>query len=391
MRLRLLLAGGGTGGHLHPALNLAAALRRRAREEPRILYVGAERGLEARVLPRRDLPYRLFPMHPIRRSRPWRNWRLLASAPAVWAGLRSAFRDLEPHLVVGTGGYVSGPPLLYGLLSGTATATQEQNAEPGLVTRWLAPRVDQVHLGFPEARSRLEPGPDTRVFTHGNPVDLSAPSTGRPAWWPAAGRIVLVVGGSQGALGLNGRLLADLEAADRWPGEDVSMVWVSGPAHEEAVRRGVEGTPWADRIRVAPYVERLAARLPEVDLAVSRAGAMFVSELAAAGVPSVLVPFPESAGGHQEENARRLEEAGAAEAWREDRLSPGQLWERVTAIMADPERRAAMADAARGRGAPDAADRIADDLLSLAARAAGVPAAGGSGREAARGSGTDDG
>lgn len=386
-RFRVLLAGGGTGGHLQPALNLAAALRRRARREPRLLYLGARRGVESRVLPRRDLPYRLLPMHPIHRGRPWRNWRLLASAPAVWSGLRGAFRDLEPHLVVGTGGYASGPPLLYGLLAGAATALQEQNAEPGLVTRWMAPRVDQVHLGFPEARSRIDPGPGTRVTSHGNPVDVRADVI-PPPWWPE-GRVVLVVGGSQGARGLNGRLLGDLRAADRWPGDEVRVVWISGPAHEDAVREGVADSPWADRVRVAPYVEGLAGLLGDVELAVGRAGAMFVSELTAAGTPSLLVPFPESAGGHQEENARRLAEAGAAEAWREEELAPGQLWSRVTAIMGDAERRSEMARAARERGAPDAADRIADELLDLAARAAGAPRRDAPGGGDAAGEGAD--
>lgn len=367
MRTRILLAGGGTGGHVYPALNLASALRRRAREEPRLLYVGAERGLEASVLPGRDLPHRLLPMHPILRSRPWRNWRLLVTAPAVWRGLREAFRDLEPHLVVGTGGYASGPPLLYGTAFGCATALQEQNAAPGLVSRWMASRVDQVHLGFPEARGGLRVGSDTEVFSFGNPVDVGPPPESTPPWWPE-GRVVLVVGGSQGARGLNRRLLDDLRDAGEWPGEDVRVVWVSGPAHEDVVREGVAGTGWEDRIRVVSFVEGLAALLPGVELAVCRAGAMFVSELTAAGVPSVLVPFPGAAGGHQEENARRLADAGAAEVRLEEGLEPGELWTLVGDILGDRDRHEAMAKAARERGAPDAADRIADALLELAGR-----------------------
>lgn len=371
MRTRILLAGGGTGGHLYPALNLASALRRRAAEEPRLMYVGAERGLEARVLPERDLPYRLLPMHPIYRSRTWRNWRLLAGLPAVWWGLRKAFRDLEPHLVVGTGGYASGPPLLYGRRTGRATALQEQNAAPGLVTRWMASRVDQVHLGFPEARGLIRPDRETRVFSHGNPVDVDpAGERERPPWWPE-GRVALVVGGSQGARGLNGRLLEDLRSAERWPGQEVQLVWIAGPAHVDVVRQGVAETPWADRVRVVPFVEGLGGLLSGVELAVCRAGAMFVSELTAAGVPSVLVPFPDAAGGHQEENARRLAQAGAAEVRLEEELAPGELWEAVCGVLGDPERRDAMASAAAERGRPDAADRIADDLLALAARRAG--------------------
>lgn len=377
MRTRILLAGGGTGGHLYPALNLAGALRRRATEEPRLLYVGAERGLESRVLPERDLPYRLLPMHPIYRSRAWRNWKLVATAPAAWWKLRRVFRALEPHLVVGTGGYASGLPLAYGRWSGRATALQEQNAAPGLVTRWMSSRVDQLHLGFSEARQRVRPGPGTEVFAYGNPVDVAPERGGEPpAWWPG-GRVLLVVGGSQGARGLNRRLLDDLRAADRWPGEDVRMVWVTGPAHEDAVREGVAGIAWSDRIRVAPYVESLAALLPRVELAVCRAGAMFVSELTAAGVPSVLVPFPGAAGGHQEENARRLSEAGAAELRLEEELTPGELWGVVGSILGDRDRRDAMAEAARRRGAPDAADRIADELLGLVRRRAAAGGGGG--------------
>lgn len=368
MGARILLTGGGTGGHLYPALNLADALKRR---EPSVelFYLGARRGLEAQVLPGRGIPFRLLRMQPIYRSRPWRNWRLLVSAPSVVAGLARAFRHWDPGLVVGTGGYASGPPLAWAKLTGRSTALQEQNARPGLVTRWMAPRVDQIHLGFPEALEHLSPGPGTQTFTFGNPVAAAGtPSTTFD--WPE-GRVILVAGGSQGAAGLNRRLLADLEGAASWP-ENATLVWITGPAHLEAVRRSVDELPRADRIRVVPWIEELGAQLDRVDLAVARAGAMFVSELAAAGVPAILVPFPGAAGDHQHVNARALSEAGAALVREESDLAAAELWGLVGELLADRERLRRMADAAAARGAPDAADRIAAELLGLARRRGGA-------------------
>lgn len=387
---RILLAGGGTGGHLYPALNLAAALER-AEPEVELFLLGARRGVEARVLPGSGRPYRLLPLQPIWRARPWRNWRLLVSSPAVMAGLASTFSGFDPALVVGTGGYVSGPAVLWGRWTGRATAIQEQNAEPGLVTRWLARWVDQVHLGYPEAGDRLATGPRTRVFAYGNPVAVGPaegeaapagppgagplgareePAAGRPdeaaLTWPE-GRILLVSGGSQGARGLNDRLLADLErVAGTWilP-EDVRVVWITGPAHAADVAARAAGLAWSERIRVVPFIEGLGRRLERVSLAVARAGAMFVAELAAAGVPSILVPFPAAAGGHQTANARAMEGAGAAVVREEGALGPGELLSLAAEILSDEPRRSRMAEAARSRGAPEAADRIASELLAL--------------------------
>lgn len=375
---RILIAGGGTGGHLYPALNLAAALTRAA-PEARLLLLGARRGVEARVLPESGWRHRLLPLEPLHRSRPWRNWRLLWTTPSVLRGLRSVFRELDPHLVLGTGGYAAGPAVLWGRLTGRRTAVQEQNAEPGLVTRLLAGRVDQLHLGYPEAAQRLRPGRRTELFSYGNPVDpaigrgpdATGPDAARTDAartdfnWPP-GRTVLVTGGSQGARGLNDRLLADLEAEAPWP-PDVRMVWIAGPAHHPEVAKRAGRLPRADRIRVVPYLEGLGRQLPRVSLAIGRAGAMFVSELSAAGVPAVFVPFPAAAGGHQAANARAVVEAGAAVMREEAELRPGELWSLAVKILTDEERRRRMAAAARARGAPDAADRIAAELLRLVA------------------------
>lgn len=357
---RVLLAGGGTGGHLYPALNLASALRR-IRPEVRLLLLGAKRGIENHVLPTAGVPYRLLPMEPLYRWQPWRNWRHIFSDPRVAAGLMTVFRDFDPQLVVGTGGYVSAPAVAMGVLRRRRTALQEQNAMPGLATRSLAPFVDQLHLGYPEAGDRLRRGRRTKVFSYGNPVDLHPPED--PFRWPET-RVVAVIGGSQGARGLNDLLLRDLEAATSWPA-DTSLVWVTGPAHRAEVAARIAGLTFAAHIRVVPFVHALGAQLGAVTLAVSRAGAMFCAELAAAGVPAIFVPFPAATADHQRHNALALADAGAARVLEESSVAAGELWNAVVELLREESRLRQMSQAMRERGQPDAAERTARELLRL--------------------------
>lgn len=363
---RILITGGGTGGHLDPALNIVAEIRR-IDPSAECFYVGSRRGLEARVLPGTDLPHRLLPLEPLRRRRPWRNWRLGWTAPAVLGGVASAFRTFRPTAVLGTGGYASGPVLFWAWLKRIPIALQEQNARPGLVTRIMAPRAAEIHLAYPEAESRLRIAPGARVRVLGNPVTSRTGGEEIPdPGWPD-GRILLVFGGSQGARAINERLLEDLEraSAEAWPA-DTSIVWIAGPAHADDVARRVAGVPHADRILVAPYVPGLGRHLDRVDLAVARAGAMSVAELCAAGCPSVLVPLPTAAADHQTLNADALEAAGAAVARREADLAPGELWDLCRSLLDDRDRLARMAAAARARGHPGAAGDIARAVLELA-------------------------
>lgn len=375
---RILLAGGGTGGHLYPALNLAEALGRLA-PDVECVFLGGQRGIEARVLPDAGYAFRLLPLEPLYRQRPWRNWRLLASAPAVVAGVRRAFRDFDPSLVVGTGGYVSGPALAGARLTGRRTAVQEQNAEPGLVTRLFAPRVDQIHLGYPEAETRLKVRARGRVYALGNPVALppreaSPDRSAEDFEWPG-GKTLLVFGGSQGARGLNHALLSDLEAAAGgsatakgepvpWP-DGVSVVWIAGRDHADEVTARAAALPWAEHIEVVAYIDELGRQLAGVTLALCRSGAMSVAELCAAGRPAVLIPLPASAAGHQLSNARALVEGGAAEMREESELARGELWSLCREILVDDPRIARMAAAAKRRGRPDAALAIAGELLTL--------------------------
>lgn len=382
--IRVVLAGGGTGGHLYPALNLAEELVRLGAGTVSVKLVGASRGVDAAVLPRRAYPYALLPVEPVYRTRVWRNLRsALSFGASLWI-VRRVFREFAPQLVVGTGGYVCGPVLAWALRRGIATVLQEQNRYPGITTRLFARRARQIHLGYPEALQHLRPRPATKVTTYGNPVRWPERSPARDearrALGLGSGPVVLAVGGSQGSHALNealvrcvhGVLEGRLPALPALPAR-AELYWATGPAHYDAVRTrfAPAGTPpW---VRLVPYIDEMDLALGAADVAVSRAGAMALAEMCAWGVPMILVPFPHAAGDHQRRNAEALAAAGAAEHVPQTLLEsdPAALWRRITALVSDSERRDAMARAARSRGCPDAARRMAADMLELVSVEAG--------------------
>ncbi len=367
---RVLFAGGGTGGHLYPALNLAAALEA-LRDDVEAHFVGAKRGIEARVFPEKGVPHVLLPLEPIRRSKIWQNWRLLLSAVGTMRGLRLVGRRLDPDLVVGTGGYASGPVGVWAVLRGTPLALQEQNSVPGLATRWLSSRARQIHLGFPEARAHLRPGPETEVLALGNPIvppeSVDRGEARRELGLSEDAVVLLVVGGSQGSRAINEALLTAVNRVasgllERPSGLEV--LWSTGPAHEAGVRDrlDVRLRAW---VRPLAYIQRMSEALAAADVALSRAGAMGTAELLAWGIPSVLVPLPTAAADHQRHNAEALEVAGAAVHLPESELDSESLWSTLTALLEDAERRTVMAAKARERARPDAARAIAEHLSRL--------------------------
>lgn len=374
----VLFAGGGTGGHLYPALALAEAMKRE-RADLVVYFVGARRGVEARVLPKQGVPHVLLPFEPLRRDRVWQNWRLVPSAFRSAAGLARLFRRVKPDLVVGTGGYASGPACAWAVLAGVPMALQEQNAWPGLTTRWLSRWARQVHLGFPEAAARLKPGRRTEVFALGNPIRPPDPTLDRRECrrrfgLEPEGCVVLVVGGSQGARAVNEALLGAIErvvAGTLPPRPDgLQVLWATGPAHiagiEERLRR-LGGAEW---VRAVGYIDEMPAALAAADIAVSRAGAMATAELLAWGIPAILVPLPTAAADHQTGNARALAEAGAAVHLPQREATPERLWAELTSLATSDARREAMAACARVRARPHAARDIARRLLTLVDRRA---------------------
>jgi UDP-N-acetylglucosamine--N-acetylmuramyl-(pentapeptide) pyrophosphoryl-undecaprenol N-acetylglucosamine transferase len=357
--VRILIAGGGTGGHLMPALALARAAAARGIEP---VLVGAVRGIEAQVLPSHPFRFHLLPIEPLYRRAWWRNLRWPFIAVRAWRAAGRVIASERPAIVIGTGGYAAGPVVWRAQRAGIPTVLQEQNAFPGVTTRLLARRARQVHLGFPEARARLQPGVATEVCALGNPI--APPEHADRAGALAAfglhpGRpSVLVFGGSQGARALN-EALAGALAGGLLAG--VNVLWGTGAAHQ--ARYAPLAVP--GRVAVYGFLDPIAPAYAAADLVCCRAGAMTVAELCAWGKPSVLVPLPTAAADHQAFNARALAAAGAAELLVERELSPASLARALTSLAGDATRLASLGSAARRRGHPDAAEAVMSKILTL--------------------------
>jgi UDP-N-acetylglucosamine--N-acetylmuramyl-(pentapeptide) pyrophosphoryl-undecaprenol N-acetylglucosamine transferase len=360
--VRILIAGGGTGGHFMPALAIAQAVRELAPEAEPVL-VGAERGVEARVLPSREFRFHLLPTEPIYRRQWWKNYRWPLLAGQLIRRIGWLLDEERPAAVLGTGGYAAGPVVFLAGRRGIPTAIQEQNAFPGLASRWLSRRVRQAYLGLPELRQMLRFGAKTEVFDTGNPVVPPAPER-RAASVERFGirqgqPVVLITGGSQGALAIN-RATAGWIAAGRSAGNTV--IWVTGRGtHAEfaALHRPPE-------VHVIDFLDPMADAYAVADLVVSRAGMITVAELCAWGLASILIPLPTAAADHQTHNARVLGAAGAAQVLAQRDLTPEALGDRIERLLADDAGRRRIAQAAQARGRPHASHDIASKLLTLA-------------------------
>lgn len=350
----VLIAGGGTGGHLMPALAIATRLRQ-DHPEWRIVLAGATRGVEAALLPTRDFPFQLLPAEPLYRRQWWKNLRWPFLAIRLVREVNRLLDRERPAVVIGTGGYASGPVVWRAAQRGIPTAIQEQNAYPGLATRRLARMVREVWLGVPEARAMLTGGPLTTFVDTGNPIAPPDPALRRTAplrfGLDPARRVLLVTGGSQGALAINEAVASWL---DHGGGAGIQVIWAAGRGTFDRfkARHAPPG------VQVFDFLDPMADAYAVADLAISRAGMMTVAELAAWGIPSILIPLPTAAADHQTPNARVMAEASAAIHLPQSALSSARLGELVTSLLGSPDRLASMATAARRRGRPDAAAQI---------------------------------
>lgn len=358
----ILLAGGGTGGHLMPALAIAAEVQK-LQPEWRFVFAGAERGIEAEVLPQRGVAHRLLPLEPLYRRQWWRNARWLTLAPTLIRSVNQLLDDELPAAVIGTGGYVSGPVVWQASRRKIPTGILELDVHPGLATRFLARRATQIWTATPEGLAALPLSAQRRATVTGAPIIAPDPlrrttACQRFALDPSKPALV-VTGGSQGSLALN-RLIATWIESGGAAG--VQLIWATGP------RTYAEFAPLHDppRVAVTPFLDPMADAWAVADLCVARAGMMTIAELCAWGIPSVLIPLPTAAADHQTRNARALTASGAAVILPEAGLSSAILGTALSELLHDTARRVQMAAAAKARGRPDAAASIARRVVELA-------------------------
>ncbi len=361
--MRIIFAGGGTGGHLYPGLAIARALKK---ADPRVepFFIGAQRGIERDVLPQLGWAFELLDLHPLYRARPWENWKTLRGAMSAWRTIGGEVRSEPPACVVGTGGYASGLALGYAAAHHIPFVLQEQNTHPGLTTRFFSRFAAQVHLGFPEARAYISPSKTTEVFDSGNPIEPpppdafeKAPARARWGFPTSSGNVLLVFGGSQGSKAMN-----DVVASwiDSGLPPDLFVIWAAGKANYDELARYESA-----HVKVRAYIAPISEAYRAADFALTRAGAMATAELCAWGIPAVVVPLPTAAADHQTANAAALAASGAAEMIRQSDLATESLSRVVQSMLSNPAKLSSMRAQALERARPTAAADIARHILRL--------------------------
>lgn len=367
----IIVAGGGTGGHLFPGIAVVEELRRRIPDID-VTFVGTERGIEARVLPERGENLELIEVAPLKGRTASELMRSLMMLPGAFSRASWLISRYRPDLVVGVGGYAAGPMLLAAAARGVSTAILEQNAHVGLTNRLLAPLVGRAYVAFDEAAAQI--GKKARLL--GNPVrrafvDAARAASSDPDGFEARCRRVFVLGGSQGAKALNEVVPAALAKLDLGA-RGIDVLHQTG----ESMRAGVEAR-YAElgvKAEVVSFVTDMAKAYSAASLVIARAGASTLAEVCAIGRPSILVPYPHATDDHQARNAEALEREGAAIVIREGALTPEKLAEEAGRLLDDDRARRAMAEAARAHGRPDAAAAIVDDIFSWLGGPAARPA-----------------
>ena len=358
---KYILAGAGTGGHLYPAISLAEKILEK--RPGHIYFVGTKNGLEYKVIP--EMGYELFLIS----VRGFSRTKILLNFIVVIRLLISLFQcffillKIRPAAVIGTGGYVSGPMLFMAVILGYPTLIQEQNSFPGVTTRWLAKWVKRVHLSFNEAKKYFRK--QENLIVSGNPVrkfQLTDKQQAREYFGlDKDKKTILVFGGSQGAKRINDVLKSCLP--DLMRDTDAQIIWGTGKlSYQDAVQAALD---YQNRIHVTEYLDNMAMAYSASDLAVCRAGALTLAELAICGLPSILIPYPYAAAGHQVKNANAFRRSGAAEMLIEQDLDEKILSQKIVDLIKDTAQLQVMRNAALKAAFPDAADHIVQSIFEI--------------------------
>ena len=367
--MNIIVSGGGTGGHIYPALTLIDAIKRK-RGDAEFLYVGTQKGLESDIVPKAGINFTALNLEGgFERHFTLANISRAANAIMSIKRASDIVRDFKPDAVVGTGGYVCGPILLAASLMKVPTLIQEQNAVAGVTNKILSKFVDRIAVGTRDALKNFPP--DKTTYT-GNPIRAQVLAAKKSDGLKQYGftddkPIVLISGGSRGARSINDAMIGVLTTTAQK--NSAQFLHVTGKGEFDSVTRklreaglNVDDMP---NVRVVPYLYDMPTAMAMADLAIFSAGATGLAELTARGVPAILVPYPFAAENHQEFNARSLVEAGAARMILNRDLMAEILSATLDELLSAPDELKRMAQASLSLGKPNAADEIADIILSL--------------------------
>ena len=358
--MKVLIAGGGTGGHLYPGIALAEEVVTRHHAN-QVVFVGTERGLEARVVPAAGYPLETIRAQGLKGKGVVGLFKGLFALPVAFVESVRILQRHKPDVVVGVGGYSSGPVVLAAALMGIPTAVQEQNALPGLTNKLLGRFVRVVFTAFEEARPFF---PSRKVQLVGNPIRRKLMENFLRSRMVHDKFSLLVFGGSLGARGINQRMIDALDHLQDLK-DQLHIVHQTGKNDLETVRKGYADKGFEAQAQVVEFIEDMSSAYARAELVVCRAGATTLSELTVAKKASILIPFPFATDNHQEVNAQSLVKAGAALMFRESELTGQQLATEIRRLKDNPEARRQMEKKAGLLGRPEAAKELADVLVDL--------------------------
>ncbi len=361
----MVITGGGTGGHLYPALAIARGVKARVPSID-VIFIGTVKGLESKIIPHSEFRLHTIDIEGLNRSSMLKATRSLLKVPQGLWQARRILAEFKPDVVVGTGGYVSYPVVMAASIMGIKTIIHEQNAYPGLANRLLARRADWVLVSFEEARHHLKA---KNLAVTGLPVRQEIAETTKDQGlerfrFSSSVFTLLAFGGSLGAASINRAMLQVLE---RYIKETIQIIWITGEKGYQNIKDKIP--PLMSRssglkLEVLPYLQEMEYALAAADLAICRAGAATLSELAVVGLPAILVPYPYSAENHQEKNARSLAAKGAAEVIVDEFLDPDVLFKKIEELRKNPIKLKQMAASMKAQGKPDALSQIVDIIVS---------------------------
>jgi UDP-N-acetylglucosamine--N-acetylmuramyl-(pentapeptide) pyrophosphoryl-undecaprenol N-acetylglucosamine transferase len=361
--MRVVVSGGGTGGHIYPALSLINEIKRK-HKDAEILYIGTENGLEADIVPREGIPFETIHISGFKRKLSLENIKTVSRFLIGTQRAKKLIKQFKPDVVIGTGGYVCGPVVFAAAKLKIPTVIHEQNSVPGLTNKFLSKYVDKVAVCFEEARSFF---PGKKVIFTGNPRASDVLHIDREAGRTSLGlnpnkKSVLIVGGSRGARPINDAFISVLT---EWSKKDYQVVYVTGAVHYDAVIEKVNEVEQTRNIIIKPFIHNMPDVLGAIDLIVARAGATTLAEITALGLPSILIPSPYVTNNHQEKNALALKTTGAAIVRKEQEMSGQTLLEDIDRVFFEEGTWEEMHEAALKLGVPNAAERLYQVLVEI--------------------------